>query len=188
MRMVNGWAVLCLIAAGCLTVNVYFPAPEVRAAAEEIVHETWGDGSTGTAEPDDPQTSLWRRLLMPSAAYAADPDIDVSTAAIRQIKSEMSTRAAQLKPHLRSGALGIGSDGLLVVRDASALNLRDQAQVRRLVDAENRDRVQLYQEIARANDLESSAVKRIQEIFAETWIANAESGWWVQKGGTWSQK
>ncbi len=31
-----------LIAAACVTVNVYFPVQEVREAAEEIVDETWG--------------------------------------------------------------------------------------------------------------------------------------------------
>lgn len=190
MRVLKGWVGLCLVAAGCLTVNVYFPAPEVRAAAQEIVEETWGEGASATPQPGDAQTSSLWRLMMPAAAHAAegDPDINVSTAAIRQIKAQMATRAAQLKPHLRSGAVGLGGDGMLVVRDAGSLNLRDQAQVRRLVDAENRDRMQLYQEIAKANDLENGAAKRIQDIFAETWIANAEAGWWIQKGGSWSQK
>ncbi len=188
MRVVNGWVVMCLVAAGCLTVNVYFPAPEVRAAAEEIVHDTWGDGTNTAEPPDDSQSSLWQRLLMPAAAYAADPDINVSTAAIRQLKSQIAARAGELKPHLRSGAVGIAADGMLAVRDPSSLNVRDQAQVRRLVDAENGDRRQLYQEIAKANSLDAAAVARIQAIFAETWIANAEPGWWIQKGGAWSQK
>ncbi len=176
--------------AGCLTVNVYFPAPEVRDAAEQIVEETWGDGSADDASAPG-ETVSWWRLLQPAVAHAAEPgvDIDVSTAAIRKLKAAMSERAEQLKPHLRTGAVGIANSGLLAVRDLAGVGLRDRAEVQRWVDAENRDRLALYQEIARANDLGKQEVPRIQKIFAETWIEKAEAKWWVQsKDGDWAQR
>ena len=37
--------------AACITVNIYFPAPEVRRAAEEIVEETWGDAAATQPTP-----------------------------------------------------------------------------------------------------------------------------------------
>ncbi len=179
------------LAAGCLTVNVYFPAPEVRNAAEKIVEETWGDGSQKSAEQGTATPTSWLRMLAPAAAYAAEPkvDIDVSTAAIRQLKAAMSHRAEQLKPHLRSGAVGISNQGLLEVRSLDGLGLRDKAEVRKSVDAENRDRLSLYREIAESNGLSAQDVPRIQRIFAETWIDKAETGWQVQaKDGTWSKR
>ena len=67
--------------------------------------------------------------------------------------------------------------------------LREQATIRRLVEAENRNRESLYREIAKANDFGDDRVPEIQRIFAETWIKKAEKGWWVQKpDGTWAQK
>ena len=180
-----------VFAAGCLTINVYFPAPQVRDAAEKIVEETWGDGSAQNAEKGvDPKTS-WLDLLAPSAAYAAEPNvnIDVSTAAIRKLKAAMSARAEQLKPYLRSGALGISNEGLLVIRSLDGIGLRDKAEVRRSVSAENEDRLSLYGEIAEGNGLSSGDVPRIQKIFAETWIDKAEPGWEVQaKDGSWSKR
>ncbi len=179
------------LAAGCLTVNVYFPAPEVRNAAEKIVEETWGDGSEKSAEQGAATPTSWLHMFAPAAAHAAEPnvDIDVSTAAIRQLKAAMSQRAEQLKPYLRSGAVGISNQGLLEVRDLDGLGLRDKAEVRKSVDAENRDRLSLYREIAESNGLSAADVPRIQRIFAETWIDKAEPGWQVQaKDGAWSKR
>jgi uncharacterized protein YdbL (DUF1318 family) len=174
---------------GCITVNIYFPAPEVRRAAEQIVEETWGgpDGPGATPGGQRPDTS-WLERLLPAPAYAQDVDINVSTAAIRALKEAMKGRAAQLKPSLDAGHVGIGADGMLVVRNLDGVALRDQATVRRLVEAENTDRRTLYAEIAKANDFGTERIPDIQRIFAETWIDKAEAGWWVQRGGAWGRK
>jgi uncharacterized protein len=187
---------LTIVPAACITVNIYFPAPQVRAAAEEIVEETWGQGS-GTAEPDlenapAPPASgpgALLEFLGARSAWAQDhPDVEVSTAAIRALKDAMKKRAAELRPYMTRN-VGIGNDGMLVVRDVAGLGLADQAKIRRLVEAENRDRKALYAEIAQANGYPRDRVEDIQEIFAQTWIDKAESGWWVQKpDGSWTTK
>ena len=180
-----------LSAAACVTVNIYFPAPEVRRAAEEIVDETWGPGAgavpTSTGEPGEGHSSWWGHLA-PRAAHGQEADINVSTAAIRALKDSMKARAEELKLFLAAGHVGIGSDGLLVVRSLDGVPLREQATVRRLVEAENRERMSLYREIAKANKFGEERVPDIQKIFAETWIAKAEKGWWVQQGGAWRQR
>lgn len=178
--------------AACITVNIYFPAPEVRRAAEEIVDETWGNAAaaqpTPTGEARGSQSS-WREVLAPARADAQEADINVSTAAIRALKDSMRVRAGQLKPFMSAGNVGIGSDGLLVVRNLEGVPLNTQATIRRLVEAENRDRRSLYKEIAKANDFGDERVADIQRIFAETWIDKAEAGWWTQQpNGQWIQK
>ncbi|RMF22749.1 MAG: DUF1318 domain-containing protein [Deltaproteobacteria bacterium] len=203
MRIKSRWFVVPLVVgasfAACITVNIYFPAPEVRAAAEKIVDETWGgataapSGSEQPAEEVSPGTQgrLHRWPFGAAVALAAGPapNINVETAAIRKLKAAMRERAAQLKPYLAAGNLGIGKDGMLVVRDLSGLDLRQKATIRRLVDAENRDRRSLYAEIARANDFGSDRIDDIAKIFAETWIRKAEGGWWVQSpDGSWHKR
>jgi uncharacterized protein YdbL (DUF1318 family) len=190
---VAGLLAPALFAMACVTVNIYFPAPEVREAAEKIVDETWG-GATPPAPGK--QSSLAGRMLLaaalvlsPREAEAAAVNVDVSTAAIRALKDGMKQRASELKPHLSSGAVGIGKDGLLVVRDAAALDLASKARVKRLVDAENKDREDLYKEIATANDFGAERVADIRSIFSQTWKDKAEPGWWIQSAaGAWSQK
>jgi uncharacterized protein YdbL (DUF1318 family) len=186
------WLGAMLLAAAvpaCITVNVYFPAPEVRRAAEEIVEETWG-GSDGSGVPAaTPESQSWLDLLGPPPAYAQGANIDISTPAIAKLKGSIAARAPKLKPYLGAGNVGIGRDGLLVVRKADGLALKDQATVRQLVDAENRDRLALYREIAKANDFGDNRVAEIQQIFAKTWIQKAEKGWWIQNdAGQWTQR
>lgn len=185
-QIIGGIGAVVLVA-GCITVNIYFPAPEVRQAAAAIVEETWGDGTADAPTPA-PQ-SRWFDFLAPAAAQAQEAaDINVSTAAIRALKDSIRTRSTQLKPWLAAGNLGIGSDGDLVVRGLDGVALRDQATVRRLVEAENRDRRSLYAEISKANKFGDDRIPEIQRIFAETWIEKAEAGWWVQVGGKWTRK
>lgn len=190
--------VLAVAATACITVNIYFPAPQVRAAAEQIVEETWGEGSPGAPDSENPENAApghngggaLLNLLAPRSAWATDaPDINVSTAAIRALKASMKSRAEELKPYLAKGAVGIGRDGMLVVRDVSSVPLGDQAKIRRLVEAENRDRKALYAEIAEANGYERDRIDDIQKIFAETWIKKAERGWPVQQpDGSWTTR
>jgi len=182
---------LVLMLSACITVNIYFPAPEVRKAAEQIVDETWGgqkgeQPATPGAVPGD---TSWLDILGPARAQAQEVDVNLSTAAIRTVKEAMKARAEQIKPYLRQGQIGIGKDGMLVTRDLEGLALRDQATVRRLIEAENADRKTLYKEIARANKFGKEREADIQRIFADTWIDKAEAGWWVQRqDGTWSKK
>ena len=192
-RARRAWRAIGLLpvvfAMACVTVNIYFPAPEVRAAAERIVDETWGAGGVPApaATPPGKQSALasqWMlaaaRALAPADAMAADVDINVSTASIRALKDAMKQRSGELKPHLASGAVGIGKDGLLAAREAAGLDLAAKAGVRRLVDAENRDRESLYREIATANNFGADRVADIRSIFAQTWKDKAEAGWWIQ--------
>jgi uncharacterized protein len=189
---VAGLVAPAFFAMACVTVNIYFPAPEVREAAEKIVDETWG--APAPAAPDN-RSSLSNRLMLaavvifsPAEAHAAEVDVNVSTPAIRALKDGMRQRAAELKPHLSSGAVGIGKDGMLVIRDAGSLDLAGKAKVKRLVDAENSDRESLYREIATANNFGAERVADIRAIFAQTWKEKAEPGWWVQSpAGAWSQ-
>jgi len=176
----------------CVTINIYFPAEEVRNAADKIVNEVWGERPEDKAPPtpvpgkDSPQGSLWK-TFGPDSAYAAQ-DINVSTPEIRAIKEAMKKRAAKLLPFLDSGNVGIGLDGFLEVRSTEGLGLKDVAGVKRLVSEENDDRLQLYREIARANGLPGQE-DQVQAIFAESWRAQAAPSWYLkQTDGSWKRK
>ncbi len=177
----------------CVTINIYFPAEEIRGAADRIVDEVWGEHmqkETPPAQPPaqkkNPGSSLLN-LLGPNVAYAAQ-DIDVSTPEIRAIKASIKDRSSELFPYLDSGHVGLGHDGLLRVRDTEGLDLKARGAANRLVKSENDDRQRLYKEIAVANGFPDK-VDEVQSIFAGSWRENASRGWYVEdaKGG-WSRK
>lgn len=195
-RIWRSFLLLAVLAAvSCVTINIYFPAEQVRGAADRIVDEVWGERAADST-PDQPaqppakppgQPGSFLKILTPTSAYAQQ-DINVSTPEIRAIRESMKARSAQLFPFLDSGHVGIGLDGLLKVRTTEGLALKPRADVQRLVDAENQDRRRLYQEIAQANGFPDK-VAEVQAVFADSWRDKAAKGWYQEQGsGGWSQK
>ena len=117
----------------------------------------------------------------------AAPDLEVNTPAISAIKNSMQARHAQLNPHYSSGAIGLTADGLVAVRDATAVPLKDRGGINSLVAAENADRAALYKEIAAGNGHPEWAGE-IRNTFAGRWVDKAQSGWYYQNAGTWVKK
>jgi uncharacterized protein YdbL (DUF1318 family) len=118
---------------------------------------------------------------------SAAADLEVNTPAISAIKNSMQARHAQLAPNYASGAVGLTKDGLIAVRDATAVPLKDRQGINALVAAENNDRNALYKEIAAGNG-HAEWEGEIRNTFAGRWIDKAQSGWWYQNNGSWVKK
>jgi uncharacterized protein YdbL (DUF1318 family) len=183
-----------LVLAACVTINVYFPAAEAQQAAAEFVDKVIGDDPAQKAAPvEPPQASMQPRFnlmsLIISDAQAQSVDITIRTPAIQAIQDRMATRfQSSLQVHFDSGALGFGNDGLIVVREASKVPLKDRVGVNQLVAEDNRDRKAVYREISVANG-HPEWEEQIRETFAKQWIASAHKGWWYQTAdGAWKQK
>ena len=183
-----------VLLAACVTINVYFPAAEAQQAAAEFVDKVIGDDPAQTPPPaQPPQASLQPRFnlmsLLISDAQAQSVDITIRTPAIQEIQDRMADRFQNsLEAHFDSGALGFGSDGLIVVRDASKVPLKDRVSLNQLVADDNRDRKAVYREIAVANG-HREWEDQIRETFARQWVASAHKGWWYQGAdGGWKQK
>ncbi|HEV8343342.1 MAG TPA: YdbL family protein [Candidatus Binatia bacterium] len=176
----------------CVTVNIYFPAAAVQRAADTIVEETWGEGK-GTKEAPKGGAFASERIYafngFAREAFAQEADINISNPAIRSLKDSIRTRSDSIKPYMDKGNVGLNRDGLLVVRSTEGLNLKERAEAQQLVEAENRDREALYAEIAKANNFPREKMPDIKRIFANSWIDQARSGWWIQDAqGNWRKK
>ena len=196
------WAVAtCLVFIGsCVTVNIYFPAAAAQKAADKIIEDIQGTDQKPEEQPQKmpdqkPVQGSWlREELMgisfgPSSAFAAEPDLEISTPAILAVRESMKARYQQLKPYFDSGVLGLANSGQIAIRDASALPLKEKATLNSLVGQQNKDLMSLYQEIARANHLSPDAVPQLQKTFADRWRAKAQPGRWIQTdAGAWVKK
>ncbi|MBA4142320.1 MAG: YdbL family protein [Nitrosospira sp.] len=136
---------------------------------------------------------LFRFILMallssiPLSGYT-QADIQINTPAIASLKQSMQQRHGQLEAYYAGGAVGLTNDGLIAMRDASALPLAARQAVNTLIAAENQDRNALYREIARANGHPEWEAD-IRSTFGQRWIELARPGWWYQNaGGTWVKK
>ncbi len=184
----------------CVTINVYFPAAEAKEAAKAFVEkvineaaaETKPEGGGGMAfeapRLDVPRFDPLMLIGIAPAHAQSQPDFNIQTPAIIAIQSRMEQRFDNaLRPHFDSGALGFTEDGLVVVRDAAALALKDRVPVNTAVADENRDRKAVYREIAVANG-HPEWEAQIRGLFAKQWVDSARGGWWYQRGGAWKQK
>ena len=193
-------ALLSVLVAACVTINVYFPAAAAEKAADRIIDDVWGPQGQPAPKPPD-KTSLLapagtQRVLLAAAgavldfmipAAHAQVDLDVSTPEIRAITASMESRHASLVKYYSSGAVGLTADGMVEVRDQNAVPLAEHNAVQRLVADENRDRAALYSQIAKVNGHPEWETD-IRQTFAKRWIAKAQGGWYYKDGGSWKQK
>ncbi len=192
----------------CVTINVYFPAAAAERAADEFIQDVLSDTANGTGNgvgngtgellPAAAADSHWRGLawigslplrLLASDARAQVANIDINTPEVNAIKQRMAARQrSDLALLFDQGAIGFSNDGLIRVRDRSAVGLQQRRQLERLVAEENRDREAVYREIAIANG-HPEWEDEIRATFARRWVSNARSGWYYQDAeGNWVQK
>ena len=162
------WIAFTLIILGlfaCVTINIYFPAEQVKSVAGEIVDEIRGRESEKNDE------TLLRKIdlaLSGGIAWAQDV-INVSNPTIRALKERMKKRYSQLKAHYDNGKLKEGNDGYLAIAKTDGLKLKEKRDLTSLVKAENDDRRALYAEVAKALKIDPSQTSKVAEIFAKEW-------------------
>jgi len=199
MRILKSLLPLCalLAAASCVTINVYFPAAAAERAAEKFVDDVLGEtrDETRLLEPANAAPNAMLALvggvlevLVPSA-HAQQPDFEINTPQINAIKSRMAQRQRQsLNAWFDAGAIGFTNDGLIAIRDRSAVSLDQRRNLESVVADENRDRSAVYREIAVANG-RPEWQEEIQQTWAREWQRNARPGWYYQApDGSWQQK
>lgn len=197
LRLSSVFAILLILAA-CVTINIYFPSAEAEEAAEKIVDDILGKdtesmkGEKGSFRIQPVEDSVVQShsildWLIPSA-HAAQPNFDISSPQVRKFQASMKKRHPSLSPYYRSGAIGYTNQGLVKVRDASAIPLKVRKKVKSAVNAENGDRNGLYRAIANANGHPEWEAD-IRATFAKKWVQKAASGWWYQTTkGQWKAK
>ena len=200
-------ATMLALLAGCVTINVYFPAAAAQKAADQVISNIMGPASgssapapasstlppsSGASDPSQhqPLAMLVLDALIPAASAAEPPaNLDVQTPAIEAIESRMRNRFhSTLKGLFEAGAIGLTHNGDVAMHDASKIPLAQRAQATQAVAAENTDRADLYKQIAIANGHPEWA-QRMRESFAKQWISRARSGWYYQDAsGNWPKK
>jgi len=182
-------AVTTLLLFSCLTINIYFPEATVQKTADEIVDDVRSKGEEKKQNDNKKEIIQSPGFSLVGLAYAQEEEETVSTPKIRALKKSIKERFSQLEPFFNGGNIGEGNDGFIHIREEEGLSLKDKASLRKLVKEENNDRKALYQEVARALNISENQVKRIQEIFAKSWISKSNPGWWIQReDGEWIRK
>jgi uncharacterized protein YdbL (DUF1318 family) len=196
--------------AGCVTINVYFPAAAAQKAAEKFIGNVLGPdtqpqqqnpqqqnpgqqpasgGSSGEGAGMPLAVRVLDALIPAANAAESQPNIKIQTPEIEAIQARMRDRYhGTLKALLDSGAVGFTHDGMVAVHDASKAPLAQRALMNSVVADEMRVRSAVYRQIAIANG-HPEWEKQIRQIFARQWIDRAHAGWYYQDAsGAWKRK
>ena len=199
MKKLTVALILCtaMIAVACVTINVYFPAAAAQKAAEKFVGDVLGEPIEDGSLFETPGLEVSRLLLAAAgvvdflipSAHAQQAEIDINTPQINAIKARMAQRQRDsLNALFDAGAIGFSNNGLVEIRDRSAVPLSERRNLESVVADENRDRKAVYREIAVANGHPEWEAD-IQQTFAREWVENARPGWYYQNAaGAWLQK
>ena len=194
---------LSIISCATITVNVYFPAEEVRQAYTNLEEEFLLEdeqtvpesNDTGTAEPG----SSIKTIDLISGAFAQENiagQIEAELKKMPEVVKAFKSRAgrqSQVNALLGSGKAGEGNNGMLVAR--SQLSGKESS----VLKAENTDRKTIITGMAKAilklNNLENTPqnIKKVYPEAAEQFAATrrdaSKSGWSVQlPNGKWAKK
>jgi uncharacterized protein YdbL (DUF1318 family) len=161
-----------VFAFACVTVNIYFPAEEVKSVAGDIVKDVRGnkEGNKEAPSKDGKSSQLGTILLafLGSNAWAEEATA-VSNPTIRALKAQLKANYQRMKPYYQKGMVKEGNNGYVSATNTGGLNLREKRDLNSLVEAENQYRKQLYAEVARALKIDPSQINKIAEIFAKDW-------------------
>ncbi|MEE4354478.1 MAG: DUF1318 domain-containing protein [Desulfatiglans sp.] len=156
----------------CVTVNIYFPAEKVESVAEEIVDEIRGNSQEERENPQkNDETSLFRKTLWAlsvSPAWA-DEVTEASNPVIRALKEKMKARYIKMKPYYKMSALKENDNGYVSLENIQGLGLKEKRMLKTLVHGENKDRKNLYTEVAKALKIQPGEIDKIAKVFAEKW-------------------
>jgi len=130
--------------------------------------------------------TLWLDFFI-SPAYA-DVLFNISNDAIFVLQNRMAERHKKLQRFYDIGAIGLTNDGLIAWHDFANVPLGSLRKVRRWIEQENLDRLNLYYQMAAASG-HSKWEASIRATFAKRWIKRAKPGWWYQdENRQWQRK
>lgn len=185
---------LFLLVLSCITVNVNFPETAVQRAADDFVHDLYSNPPT-----EKSSEGTFYRFYFPkkfeikvgiSEAYAQV--INTQTPKTKKIKARMAKRVKKISLLKKEGILGESVDGNLVLKNpqkAAKYEKYGLKKTQKLIEQENEDREELYEEIEEANKLSDKNHSRIRKIFGKAFQNNSPKGTWIEDAdGNWDQK
>lgn len=131
-------------------------------------------------------------ISLPAAAAAPTPEqinLDIGTPPVIVVKHALAQRQSRLIRFYEWGAIGLGNDGLVKMRDESVLtNYTLQKTAGKLIDQENPDRMSLIYAVAEAHG-GKEAIPVVKEMMVKRWKEQWKSGWWMEDAqGNWFKK
>jgi hypothetical protein len=121
-------------------------------------------------------------------ATKAAINLDIGTPPVIVVKHALAQRTSRLIRFYEAGEIGLGTDGLIYLRDGVKMNLTKRQIAEKLIDTDNEERKALIQALADSNG-RRDAEPEIWKLMQARWYQQWKSGWWLRDAeGKWSRK
>jgi len=177
-----------LLVLGCVNIPKKFEAHitvDVRHHIEQQATSTLDfiEGRTEEidAEPVSagPAPALFRRVLYAVApmGVAHAQELKMTSPTVTQIATKMRERYDEVRKIKAQKYAGENNRGYLEMRNPELITDSDERnEVQRVIAAENKDRKELYQEVARINREKNVSVAMVERVYAMERLRRADSG------------
>ena len=186
---------LLVLFAGCVTVNLYvtFSQEKLDKAAQMMELDIRKDkpavpsGPAKDGRSSAPDLRFWEPSLLYAQTGSSEPK--TTSPAIDEAKARREARYNDIQGFKLKGAVGENRDGLLDILPGVSLSGSESGQLKKLVTDENRDRMVIYQEFVRINNMAPSDLKKVQATFGKVQRKMAAPGEMIQADDrSWSAK
>ncbi|MDQ7781022.1 MAG: DUF1318 domain-containing protein [Planctomycetota bacterium] len=115
------------------------------------------------------------------------PTLNYDAPEVKKIEERIRERFdASLKRFLTDEKIGLNNKGYVEIRAevVDKLELKEKSEIKRAVEAENKDRDELVKTVAKVNNLAQEQVPLLQKSYIKAYREKAMNGWWVQGDDT----
>jgi hypothetical protein len=130
------------------------------------------------------------------------PTLNYDAPEIKKIEERIRERfEKQLKKILDDGKVGLNNQGYVELRADAAkkLELKEKNEIKKAIEAENKDRDELIKTVAKVNNLAKEQEPLLRKSYIKAYREKALPGWWSQaddkvledgtvQKGKWAQK
>lgn len=183
-----GVAAGIVLVLGCVNIPRKFEARitvDIRHHVEQQATSTldYIEGKTETIKPEPvsmaPAPSLFEDILSALApvnvAYAQE--LKMTSPTVTQIATKMRDRFNEVQRIKSAAYAGENNRGYLEIRNTDKITSPDERnEVQRIIAAENKDRKELYEEVARINRDQNVTVAMVEAVYAMQRLRRARTG------------
>ena len=130
-------------------------------------------------------------LALPVSATEAVKEaikLDIGTPPVIITRHSLAQRYSRLVRFYEAGEIGLGSDGLIYLREDAKISPDKRRIAEKLIDQENPERKALIQALADSNG-RRDAEPEVWVLMRQRWHQQWKSGWWLRDAeGKWSRK
>jgi uncharacterized protein len=180
-----------LVVAGCVLRTEHKIVADINLNIRHVQEQAaatldYIEGRTDTVPgltPAAPPTSWLQRGLgaLSPIQIAHAQELKADSPLVKQILDSLRARHSRVDAMRKQGCFGENNRGYVELRDCDALKDADaKNQAQQLLTEENRDRKNLYNEIARLNKDDGISVSTVEAVYSLERIQRAQSGEHVQ--------